>query len=118
MIFMYAPLLFLELRKGNYEHQNDAIEFAKKTAFLPDNERITEIAQYYIDHQLAPKESISDFLGDALHLAFSSFYDVDYLLTWNQKHLANVNKLKHLKIINGVLGLKTPEIVTPMQLLY
>jgi predicted nucleic acid-binding protein len=83
-----------ELRKGNYLHQEETIKFVQNVPFLPDNQRVREIAQYYIDHHLAPKEAISDFLGDALHLAFSAFYKVDYLLTWNQKHLANVNKLK------------------------
>jgi len=32
--------------------------------------------------------------------------------TW----LANANKRKHIRVINGRLGLSTPEIVTPLEL--
>ena len=33
--------------------------------------------------------------GDALHLAYASFYKIDFLLTWNCNHLANANKRQH-----------------------
>ena len=84
---------------------------------FPINEDIEKIAQYYIDHNLAPNENIQQLRGDALHLAVCAFYHIDFLLTWNQRHLANVNKLQRLRIINAKLGLRTPEIVTPLQLL-
>jgi hypothetical protein len=54
--------------------------------------------------------------GDALHLAYASFYKIDFLLTWNCKHLANANKYQHIRIINTRLQLHTPEIVTPLAL--
>ncbi len=43
--------------------------------------------------------------------------EVDYLLTWNCKHLANVNKIEHIQVINRRLGLLTPVILTPEMLL-
>jgi hypothetical protein len=36
--------------------------------------------------------------------------------TWNCNHLANANKRKHIRVINGRLGLSTPEIITPLEL--
>jgi hypothetical protein len=53
---------------------------------------------------------------DSTHLAYASCYNIDYLLTWNCNHLANVNEKKHIRIINGRLGLQTPEIITPLEL--
>nr|VFJ62906.1 MAG: hypothetical protein BECKDK2373B_GA0170837_111715 [Candidatus Kentron sp. DK]VFJ65924.1 MAG: hypothetical protein BECKDK2373C_GA0170839_11384 [Candidatus Kentron sp. DK] len=41
---------------------------------------------------------------------------MEYLLTWNCNHLANANKRGHIRVINGRLGLTTPEIITPLQL--
>jgi hypothetical protein len=38
-------------------------------------------------------------------------------VTWNCKHLANPNKLDHIVRVNWMLGLATPKIVTPLQLL-
>ena len=56
------------------------------------------------------------FQGDAIHLAYASFYKIDFLLTWNCNHLANANKRQHIKIINKQLDLWTPEIITPLEL--
>ena len=85
---------------------------------LPGHIEIDDIARFYVERYLAPRENIEDFRGDAYHLAMCAFYKVDYLLTWNQKHLANVNKLRQLKLMNARLGLSTPEIITPAQLLF
>lgn len=107
-----------ELEDGNYAHQNEALDFMKKVAIFPINDEIEEIAAYYIERYLAPKEKIELLRGDALHMAVCAFYKIDYLLTWNQKHLANVNKLRQLRLMNAKLGLATPEIITPAQLIY
>jgi hypothetical protein len=58
----------------------------------------------------------ADLKGDAVHLAVSCVHDVEYLLTWSIRHLANPNKLGHLLAINRRLGLLTPQIVTPEML--
>ena len=47
------------------------------------------------------------------HLALASYYQVHYLLTWNCRHLANVNKVDHLRSINQDLGLYVPMVTTP-----
>jgi predicted nucleic acid-binding protein len=46
--------------------------------------------------ELLVRESVMpqpDTGGDALHVAFAAVYKMDYILTWNVKHLANPNKL-------------------------
>jgi len=54
---------------------------------------------------------------DALHLALASVHRCDILLTWNCDHLANANKLGHIKQVNGHLKLATPLLITPLQLM-
>jgi len=39
------------------------------------------------------------------------------LVTWNCKHLANANKVGHIRRVNALLGLRTPLLVTPLELL-
>jgi hypothetical protein len=53
----------------------------------------------------------------AEHLALASFHNCDMLVTWNCKHLANANKFAHIHRVNALLGLRTPALVTPLQLL-
>ncbi len=50
------------------------------------------------------------------HLAYASYYKIDFLLTWNCNHLANANKKQHIRIINTRLNLPTPETITPLEL--
>ena len=59
----------------------------------------------------------ADSAGDALHLALASFHECDYLVTWNCRHLANASKFGCIRRINTLLGLKTPELVMPPELL-
>jgi predicted nucleic acid-binding protein len=74
---------------------------------------VAEIAVIYLQHKLMPVEAI----GDADHLALASFYNCDMLVTWNCKHLANANKTGHIRRVNALLGLRTPFLVTPLELL-
>ena len=55
--------------------------------------------------------------GDAQHLALASFQRCDILLTWNCKHLANGDKTGHIHLITNTLGLHTPQIITPLELI-
>ncbi|OHD61418.1 MAG: hypothetical protein A2014_07870 [Spirochaetes bacterium GWF1_49_6] len=102
-----------EISQGDYPLKDKVIELSLTINQLEINNRIIEIAETYIENHIMP-QSLS---GDALHLATASFYKVDFLLTWNYKHLANGNKRQHIRIINTRLGLFTPEILTPLELL-
>lgn len=36
---------------------------------------------------------------------------------WTNRHIANANKFEHIRRVNGLLGLATPDLVTPLELL-
>jgi len=67
------------------------------------------IAGLYIRHRVMP----GPLTGDALHMAVASLNEMDYLVTWNIRHLANPNKIQHVAAINRRLGLFNPDVVTP-----
>ena len=100
-----------ELNRGNYPKKQEILEFVHKLQLLKQNKEIPEIVDYYIENKLMQ----TDARGDAIHLAYASYYKIDYLLTWNCNHLANANKKKHIKIINGKLDLFNPEIIIPLE---
>ena len=101
-----------ELEKGNYPNKEQLLTFIKTIKRLKYNKSILDIASVYIDNYLMPKQ----YAGDAIHLAYASFYKIDFLMTWNCNHLANANKKNHVRIINTKLNLFIPEIITPMEL--
>jgi predicted nucleic acid-binding protein len=74
---------------------------------------IEEIVEVYLAHKLMPCEG----MDDAAHLALASVNHCDILVTWNCKHLANANKTDHIRRVNALLGLETPLLVTPLELL-
>jgi len=51
--------------------------------------------------------------GDAIHVAAATVHRMEYLVTWNVRHLANPNKRTHFGVIRLRLGLAPPQIVTP-----
>jgi predicted RNase H-like nuclease len=56
-------------------------------------------------------------LIDVPHLAYAAVYELDYLLTWNMKHLANDRMLERLQRVNDDLGRPTPLVRTPDHML-
>jgi len=55
---------------------------------------------------------------DALHVAISTVNKIDYLVSWNYKHLANVNREKNIIAINLQYNYLNPlRICTPLELL-
>jgi len=55
--------------------------------------------------------------ADLPHFAYAVAYNMDYLVTWNCKHIANGQVIRRLNVVNAGLGRPTPVIVTPEELL-
>jgi predicted nucleic acid-binding protein len=53
------------------------------------------------------------YIADAMHVALASFHKIDYLVTWNFGHLANVRRQARIKLFNTAAGFFVPMIVTP-----
>src|SRR5947208_2078333 len=54
---------------------------------------------------------------DAAHVAVATVHAVDYLLTWNCKHLANAQIARRIAVVCEKLGHKVPVICTPDELM-
>ena len=108
-----SPVVIAELSAGTGEMTQARIELVETLEMLSIHPGIRHIAQTYIDRLIMPQNAS----GDALHLAIASFHQVDALLTWNCRHLANANKFDIIRRINRDLALPTPELVTPLNFL-
>jgi len=78
----------------------------------PTDETIT-VAESLLQRHALPRHA-SD---DALHIALSAARGIDYLLTWNFKHIANAEKLWLIEATIRSHGLEPPIICTPEELL-
>ena len=112
---LYSSLaVTVELERGTLENlKSQRISFISDLPMLEINTDVRDIARIYVERLLMPQDAD----GDALHLAVTSFYGLDVLLTWNCNHLANPNKFGHIETINRELGLKVPLLTTPLNYL-
>lgn len=108
-----SPVVIDELHQGAYRSRDECLRLIENIPVLAVTDRIIEIAAIYQTRKVMPRPPVRD----ALHVAFASFYRMDYMLTWNCRHLANANKMRHLETINLGLGLAMPLIITPHMLL-
>jgi hypothetical protein len=108
-----SPAVLDELASGPLEHRDLWLDFVRDLPLLPVEAPIVEIVKAYLLHKLMPV----DPAGDALHLALASYHKCDFLVTWNCRHLANANKFGHIRLVNTMLGLFVPAVVTPLEMI-
>jgi predicted nucleic acid-binding protein len=76
---------------------------------------IQPLAGAYLESGVFPRRK----LDDSLHVALATVAGMDFLLSWNYRHLANVNKEMLVQADNLRLGyVKTPRMTTPMEVLH
>jgi Rad3-related DNA helicase len=108
-----SPVVLDEASKGDKEAAQLRLEKIKNFTILKINNDINQIAETYYSSLPIPEKA----RADTYHLAIASWYNIDFLVTWNCSHLANGFIIRELKKINLDLGVKTPEICTPEELM-
>ena len=71
------------------------------------------LTQSILEAGVLPKKAAAD----AAHIALAAVHGIQYMLTWNCKHLANAQNARQLERICEMNGLAMPLICTPEVLL-
>ena len=79
---------------------------------LPLDSAIGDIANEILTRAILPPKATID----ALHIAAVAFHRLEYLLTWNCKHLANAKNLPRIHETLMDMGYSIPIICTPEEL--
>ena len=90
-------------------HRDSYLNLIKDLDQLDLPEEAAILAEGYISRGIFKRK----FIGDALHVAVASVYKIDYLVTWNFGHVANVRKQARIRLFNTAAGFFVPMIVTP-----
>ena len=73
---------------------------------------VLNLAQQYLDEGVLPASAVND----AIHAAVATVNEMDALLSWNLKHLANLNRIPKINGVNLKQGYsKKLELTTPME---
>lgn len=98
-----------ELSDQRYARRQEALDHIEDLESLVVSEEVIGLARILVEHKVMP----GPLQGDAVHIAVATLYAMDFVLSWNVRHLANPNKTQHLNTICLRLGLIPPPIITP-----
>lgn len=107
---VYSSILVQrELERIDEPHRTGYLKIIKPLERLELAEEVAILAEGYISRGIFHRK----FMADAVHVALASFHKIDYLVTWNFGHLANVRKQARVRLFNTAAGFFSPLIVTP-----
>jgi hypothetical protein len=104
-----AQYVLDEANTGNKLLVEERLKHLAKIPLLPLSEEIDQLASEIITRAILPADAIID----ALHIACAAVNRIDYLLTWNCKHIANAMILPRVFRALDDFGLPFPVICTP-----
>jgi predicted nucleic acid-binding protein len=110
-------LIFSNLTQEEFENAprqvKDLVTHIKadSTLFIETSNEAVELANEYIAEKVVGQTSYSD----CLHIALATIYKADYLVSWNFKHIVNVQRIRGYNAINLKNGYPLLEIRSPRE---
>jgi predicted nucleic acid-binding protein len=110
-------LLFSSVTQDELNNAPDRVKDLVKglkveyTEFLDVTDEATELASDYIAEGVVGQTSFAD----CLHIAIATINRADYLISWNFKHIVNVDRIRGYNSINIKKGYKQLEIRSPRE---
>jgi predicted nucleic acid-binding protein len=81
------------------------------TEFLEASSEAIDLASEYISEKVVGQTSFAD----CLHIALATINRADFLISWNFKHIVNVQRIRGYNSINIKNGYKQLEIRSPRE---
>ncbi|MCE2997229.1 MAG: hypothetical protein LW863_16650 [Flammeovirgaceae bacterium] len=85
---------------------------SKQKEFVQISQEGVNLADTYIREKVVGKTS----RADCIHIALATLNKVDILVSWNFKHIVNINRIRGYNSVNLRLGHQTLEIRTPKEI--
>ena len=101
-----------EAAAGDPEAASRRLAVLAELAVLEITREAQGLASSLLSSAVVPPKATED----ALHIAIATVHGMDYLLTWNCRHIANVEIRKRLAAALADMGFEAPAICTPEEL--
>lgn len=108
-----SELVEQEAGQGNLDASRQRLVVIEGIVILAAGDAAASLAEYLVSNGPIPRE----FGADALHIAIAAVNGIDYLLTWNHKHLANAAHRHRIEMLVEEAGYACPLICTPEELM-
>lgn len=102
-----------ETSQGDAAIASQRLEIVRDLALLDLNQSVLDLAEQFLGRSNLPAKADVD----AVHIAAATVHGMDYLLTWNCKHIANAQIQRKLAEISFDFGYELPILCTPYELL-
>ena len=107
--FFVSDVVLRELRAADEPKRTKLLSKVEGIKELLNSSESEELANEYVHNKVISK----NFIDDARHVAIAVCNNLDAIVSWNYKHLVNINKTKQINIINEMMGYKHIEIISP-----
>lgn len=87
--------------------------FVSEAKILKRTSEALELAEALVKFKAVPRKAAVD----AAHIAMASVHKMNYLLTWNCKHIANAEMITKIKNVCQDMSYQCPVICTPAELM-
>ncbi|MGI8468876.1 MAG: type II toxin-antitoxin system VapC family toxin [Pyrinomonadaceae bacterium] len=108
-----SDLVLAEARRGDAIMVEARLNLAHSLKSLAITEEVIELSEKIMECGILPAKAAAD----ASHIAIATIHRIDYLLTWNCKHIANAKIFPKVYEICENNGYKPSLICTPNELL-
>jgi len=108
-----SPVVLDEIAGGDPDAAAKRLEAVDGWDVLTLTDKAVTLARTYFDAIDLPEAA----RADSLHLALATAHGVEYLVSWNCRHIASARVRQVVQSINDRHGLQTPLICTPEELL-
>jgi len=108
-----SDLVLAECGDGDNEAAHERIEVLDGIDVLRTTDAANDLAAALIAAHAVPETEPRD----AMHIALAAINGVDYLATWNFKHIMNPSTQHRIDAVCRDAGIESPVICTPEQLL-
>ena len=113
IIYVYSDLSETELQNAPKSVKDFFIGLPKEhTEFVEVTQEAYELAQKYIDEKIVGQTSADD----CRHIATATINKVDYLVSWNFKHIVNVFRIRGYNSVNLRYGYSQLDIRSPKEI--
>ena len=102
-----------ETSQGDVVIASQRLEIPANLSLLDLNQAVLDLAEQFLERSNLPAKADID----AVHIAPATVHGMDYLLTWNCKHIANAQIQGKLAEISLDFGYELPILCTPYELL-
>ena len=111
--FVISRVVRVEIQRGDATAAQQRLAVVSRLTVLESIPEMDMLVQRLLDSGAIPRNS----RPDAQHIAVATVHGVDYLVSWNHKHIVNENKRAHINRVCQAAGFQPITICTPIELM-